>query len=79
MPKLTSRGRVTIPIKVRSALGLRPGDRLDFVELEKGAFTIIAANRSVQELKGLFKGRRKRAVTLKEMDAAIARAAARSK
>jgi antitoxin PrlF len=79
MPKLTSRGRVTIPIKVRSALGLRPGDHLDFVELEKGEFTIIAADRSVQELTGLFKGRCKRAVTLEEMDAAIARGASRSK
>ncbi|MGP0020012.1 MAG: AbrB/MazE/SpoVT family DNA-binding domain-containing protein [Candidatus Sulfotelmatobacter sp.] len=35
LPIVDSRGRVTIPRKVRSALGLRPGDRIDFVEIER--------------------------------------------
>jgi antitoxin PrlF len=30
--KLTSRGQVTIPKSVRDALGLRPGDEVDFVK-----------------------------------------------
>jgi len=60
MPKLTSRGRVTIPIKVRSALGVRPGDRIEFVEIEKSKFIIVGAMPSVGELKGIVRGRRGR-------------------
>lgn len=30
--KLTSRGQVTIPKSVRDALGLRPGDEIDFIK-----------------------------------------------
>ena len=79
LPIVDSRGRVTIPPEVPSALGLRTGNRVDFVEIEKGQFTIVAANKSVQELDGLFKRSRKRTVTLEEMNAAIARGAATSK
>lgn len=72
---LTSKGQVTIPIQVRHALGLEAGDRIEFVETEKGQFAIIPTNRSVRELDGMFKGRRKRPVTIEEMNAAIARRA----
>ena len=70
---MTSKGRVTIPKQVRAALRLDAGDRIEFVELERGQFTIIAATRSVQELKGLFHGRRRKPVSIEEMNAAIAR------
>jgi antitoxin PrlF len=33
---LTSKGQVTIPKDVRSKLGLRPGDRITFVEENEG-------------------------------------------
>ncbi len=75
---LTSKGQITIPTKVRSALGLDAGDRVEFVELEKGQFAIIAATRSVQELRGLFRHKAKRPVSIEQMNAAIARGAARS-
>ena len=75
---ITSKGQVTIPVQVRSAMGLDAGDRIEFVEVAKGQFAIVAATRSVRELKGLFQDRRRKPVSIEEMNAAIARRAARS-
>jgi len=74
---ITAKGQITIPARVRSALGVDTGDRLEFVEIEKGQFLIIPATGSIQELKGMWRGRRKRPVSLEEMDRAIAKGAAR--
>ncbi len=49
-----SKGRLTIPAKVRQALALHAGDRVEFIELEKGEFLMVAANRSLTDLKGMF-------------------------
>jgi hypothetical protein len=59
-------------------LGVDAGDRIEFVELEEGKFAIIPATRSLEELNGRFKGRRKTAATIEEMNEAIARGAAES-
>lgn len=72
---ITSKGQITIPVQVRTALGLDAGDRVEFVELGKGQFAIVPATRSVQELKGLFQGKRSRPVSIEEMNTAIARRA----
>jgi AbrB family looped-hinge helix DNA binding protein len=37
--KMTSKGQVTVPKEVRERLGLRPGDLLEFAEVD-GAFQI---------------------------------------
>ena len=76
---ITSKGQVTIPVRVRAALGVEAGDRIEFVEVEKGQFAIVAATRSVQELKGLFRGKRSKPVSIEEMNAAIARRASGSR
>ncbi|MGB9198715.1 MAG: AbrB/MazE/SpoVT family DNA-binding domain-containing protein [Terriglobales bacterium] len=76
---LTSKGQVTIPARVRRALGLEAGDRVEFVEQEKGQFAIVAATRSVQELRGLFQGKRSRPVSIEEMNAVIAKRASESR
>jgi antitoxin PrlF len=76
---LTSKGQITIPSRVRAALGLEAGDRVEFVEQEKGQFAIVAATRSVRELKGLFQGKRSKPVSIEEMNAAIARRASGSR
>ena len=68
-----SKGRVTIPGQVRTALKLNGGDRIEFVQLERGQYALVAATRSVLELKGLFQGRRRKPVSIEEMNAAIAR------
>jgi hypothetical protein len=45
------------------------------VEQGKGQFAIVAATRSVQELKGRFQSKRRKPVTIEEMNAAIAKRA----
>jgi antitoxin PrlF len=76
---LTSKGQVTIPVKVRAALGLDAGDRIEFVEVGKGEFNIVAATRSVQELSGMLYRKGRKPVSIEEMNAAIAKGAARSR
>ena len=76
---ITSKGQITIPVRVRQALGIDSGDRIEFVEVEKGQFAIVAATRSVQELKGLFRGKRSKPVSIAEMNAAIAKRASHSR
>jgi len=76
---ITSKGQITIPVRVRAALGVEPGDRLEFVELQKGQFAIVAATRSLKEIKGMFRGRRSKPVSIEEMNSAIARRASESR
>ena len=76
---LTSKGRITIPLRVRKALGVHAGDRLEFVGIDRGKFSIMAARRSVRELEGMFRNKRRKPVSIEEMNAAIARRAAESR
>ena len=70
---VTSKGQVTIPAEVRLQLGIETGDRIDFIDIGQGQFAIVAATRSVKELKGIFRGRRKKPVSIEQMNQAIAR------
>ena len=76
---LTSKGQVTIPKPVRDALGVDSGDRIEFVELDKGKFAIVAATHSVRELNGILYRKGRKPVSIEEMNAAIARRASRSR
>ena len=76
---VTSKGQITIPVKVRRALGLATDDQVEFVEFEAGQFAIIPATVSVQSLKGMIRKPRK-PVTIADMNSAIlARATALSR
>jgi antitoxin PrlF len=74
---LTSKGQVTIPVSVRTALGLDAGSRIEFIELEKGRFAIVPVTRSIQELKGVLR-KPARAVSIEDMNEAIASEAAKA-
>ena len=67
---ISSKGQVTLPIDVRKAMGVGPGDRVDFVQMQDGHFAVLAATVSVMTLKGILP-RPATPVTLEEMDAAI--------
>jgi len=66
---ITSKGQITIPISIRSALGVSAGDRIEFIEVDEGRYEVIAATRDVKELKGLIKP--KSPISIDEMNEAI--------
>jgi antitoxin PrlF len=69
---VTSKGQITIPVAVREKLGLASGDRVEFVEVSPGEFTLKAATEDVRSLKGMVR-RPARAVSISAMNAAIKR------
>ena len=74
---LTSKGQITIPVEIRRLLNVQTGDRVEFVQIEPGRFELVAATRSVRELKGLF-GPAVRTVTIDEMNRTIAQRGAQA-
>jgi len=73
---LTTKGQITIPKEVRERLGVGAGDRLDFVEQERGVYKVVAATRDVRLLKGMV-AKLAKPVTVEEMKAAVRKAASR--
>jgi AbrB family looped-hinge helix DNA binding protein len=67
---VSSKGQLTIPSDVRLALGVEPGDRIEFVQVRPGEFLVTALNRSVTELKGMF-GKPEQPVSIADMNRAI--------
>ncbi len=74
---ITSKGQITIPKDVRDTLHLVPGSRVRFVKNEHGLYELHLEPRSLKALAGAlrYSGKPK---SLKEMDDAIAGAAAES-
>ena len=72
---VTSKGQITIPIEVRSALNLKPGDRIQFYRNPNGQYVLFPKNGSVKNLKGML-GKFDRVVSIEEMNEAIARGGA---
>ena len=71
---MTSKGQITIPVQVRKALGLDAGDKIDFVEFEKGQFRMIPRTASIRDLEGCIP-KLDYVPTIEEMDADILDAA----
>jgi AbrB family looped-hinge helix DNA binding protein len=69
---LTTKGQITIPLRVRQRLGVAAGDRVEFVELPGGQFAIIPAVEDVRSLKGIVRKRAK-PLSVEEMDRIVAR------
>jgi AbrB family looped-hinge helix DNA binding protein len=68
---ITSKGQITIPARIREAMHISAGDRVEFIEVEPGRYEFIAARRSVTDLKGMF-GKPTKTVSIDEMNSAIA-------
>ena len=74
---VTSKGQITIPIQVRKALGLDAGDKIDFVEIEKGQFLLKPKTASIRDLEGCVP-KLNYVPTIEEMKEAVLDAAAES-
>lgn len=72
---MTSKGQLTVPVEVRRRLGLKPGSRVSFVPTGDGSYELRVKTGSLIDLKGILHGRVP-AVSLEQMDEAIARGAA---
>jgi len=46
---VTFNGRITLPLHVRKELGLKIGDNVDFIEIEKGRFAIVSGAEPIDE------------------------------
>lgn len=68
---VTSKGQITIPAQVRRDLGLKAGSRVSFVQLDNGAYEIVAKTGSVKSLKGRIRPL-DHPVSIEEMNEAIA-------
>ena len=71
---LTSKGQITLPMAVRTALGLTAGNQVDFVAVD-GSFMVVPVRSDVTSLRGRFAGRVKKPVSIHAMNAAIAQGA----
>lgn len=76
MAVIDSKGRITLPAKLRAALGVRAGDRVEFVLLEEGRVELLACTQPVTALKGCI-AKPKKPVGIDDMNAAIARLGSR--
>jgi len=74
---MTSKGQITVPKEIRDRLGLEAGRRIDFQIDRSGRLVLRPRSRDIRALRGFLKSPWKRPITLREMDEAIARGAAR--
>lgn len=75
---VTSKGQVTIPVTVRTLLGIDTGSRIEFVELENGQFMIVPAVSPIQRLKGMLR-KPSSPVSIEQMNEAIAAQGAKAR
>jgi len=73
---ITSKGQVTVPAEIRAKLNLQTGDRLDF-EIDHGAIRVVPVGKgTLREFMEILP-KSSRAVSVEEMNEAIAEEAAR--
>lgn len=75
---MTSKGQITIPAAVRTALGVGIGDRVEFIQVAPGRYELVAATQSVSALKGMIR-KPPEPVSIEDMNAAIAAQGASAK
>ncbi len=74
---ITVKGQATIAKAIRDHLALKPGDRVKFFVHPDGS-VVLLPKLPVAALRGIFKSRRRRPVTIAEMTNSAAQSAAGS-
>lgn len=69
--RLSTKGQLVIPQEIRGLLGVRPGDRIDFVVAEDGTVTLRPALLDVRDLRGLLRREGAEPVSVEAMNEAI--------
>jgi len=72
---ITVKGQATIPKAIREHLHLKPGDRVKFFVHPDGS-VVLLPKLPAKALRGIVKSRRRRPVTIEEMNEAAAEGAA---
>lgn len=67
---VTSKGQVTIPKDIRDALGVKPGDRVLFLQRPDGRVVVEAETVDVRSLRGMLKHRGE-PVTVEQMKESV--------
>lgn len=75
--KITSKGQITVPKRVRETLNLLPGDHMSFVIHEDGTVTVEAETVDLPSLRGVLKPG-VRGVTVEDMNDAVRRGGTRT-
>ncbi len=70
---VTSKGQITIPKEIRDRLKLMAGHRVEFYVETNGEVIMRPRNHDFHALKGMVHHNRKRPVSIKEMNEALAR------
>jgi len=71
---ITIKGQATIPKAIRQHLGLKPGDRVRFFVHPDGS-VVLLPKLPIAALRGMVKSRRRRPVTVEQMNEAVVAAA----
>jgi AbrB family looped-hinge helix DNA binding protein len=71
---VSSKGQVTLPVEARRRLGIRAGTKLEVIVTADDRLEIVRVGRSIRDLKGVLP-KPKRALSLTEMEEAVARGA----
>jgi antitoxin PrlF len=64
---LTSKGQTTVPKAIRESLRLKPGDRITFTPMPDGTVLMRVKNKSVMNLAGSLRRRRRKALPIEEL------------
>jgi AbrB family looped-hinge helix DNA binding protein len=64
--KITSKGQITLPSRVRERLKVGPGDKVVFVERGDGEVTVHSRSGTLADMKGMLRGKagRRKAATI---------------
>lgn len=71
--KVTSKGQITLPAKLRERLGIKPGDRVTFEDDGQRGVRLVARTVTAADLKGILKTTI--SLTDEQLDEAIGEAA----